>query len=115
MFLQCWYWNSFVEFGIYSWCVKIMFVSQICSTFIFVEKRHQMFYWCLSLWIDYTSAIVFISWDKDNKFHQSVKEVMGKAKPTHQNQRTNNFLGEFIGSGSHAILCTIHTDQKKKE
>jgi hypothetical protein len=62
-----------------------------------------------------TSAIVFISWDKDNKFHQSVKEVMGKAKPTHQNQRTNIFLGEFIGSGSHAILCTIHTDQKKKE
>jgi hypothetical protein len=40
---------------------------------------------------------------------------MGKAKPTHQNQRTNIFLGEFIGSGSHAILCTIHTDQKKKE
>ena len=39
---------------------------------------------------------------------------MGKAKPSHQNQRTNIFLGEFIGSGSHAILCTIHTDQKEK-
>ena len=81
----------------------------------FYEKSIIAFYWCLSLSIDYTSAIVFISWDKDNKFHQSVKEIMGKKPSQHQNQRANIVLGEFIGSGSHAILCTIHTDQKKKE
>ena len=39
---------------------------------------------------------------------------MGKKPSQHQNQRANIVLGEFIGSGSHAILCTIHTDQKEK-
>ena len=39
---------------------------------------------------------------------------MGKKPSQHQNQRANIVLGEFIGSGSHAILYTIHTDQKEK-
>ena len=39
---------------------------------------------------------------------------MGKKPSRHQNQRANIVLGEFIGSGSHAILYTIHTDQKEK-
>ena len=39
---------------------------------------------------------------------------MGKKPSQNQNQRANIVLGEFIGSGSHAILCTIHTDQKEK-
>ena len=61
----------------------------------FYEKSIIAFYWCLSLSIDYTSAIVFISWDKDNKFHQSVKEIMGKAKPTLKSKNQQYRLGRI--------------------
>ena len=75
----------------------IKFLLSLFPRFVqwFYEKSIIAFYWCLSLSIDYTSAIVFISWDKDNKFHQSVKEIMGKAKPTLKSKNQQYRLGRI--------------------
>ena len=58
---------------------KVLYDKKNLLTFC-LDVLH--FYQLLSLWIDHSLAIIFMSWDKDNKFLQSVKEVIGKAKPT---------------------------------
>ena len=80
-----------------SFLLSIKSIVSLFPRFVqwFYEKSIIAFYWCLSLSIDYTSAIVFISWDKDNKFHQSVKEIMGKAKPTLKSKNQQYRLGRI--------------------